>query len=511
MTDTSKAPIVVVGIRSVGLITAIGFAPRRQVRLVDIDEQLIQSLEEGEMPIHEDRLLERFEAIRGSLSFHPNLQDALSDGRPQLVFVAVGTPTRIRPPHRATIANPDGAADFEIDGVGRAADLRAVDEVIDVLMSYRGLAVVMKSTVPPRTGAEILERARANNSDLAYLSCPEFLQEGRAFDSFDRPDRIVVGYRDPSPASEALYELHAEIHPRLSRVRLGDEASRELSAEALLRLARHNSGVPYLEMGLESAELVKYASNFNLAARVSYANNMANLCEEVGADVLTVMCGVGADSRIGSEFLEPGPGFGGSCFDKDLRALSYVAARAGVDTSLAEAVLAINRAQAARIVKKLERRLVDLRGARIAILGLAFKPGTDDLRGSPAFVLATLLRQQGATLRAWDPDSLACGHAIDNYHHRREDGEWMTPNEVADSAIDAMTDADAVVLVTAWPDFISDIDWDDAAAAMAGGLVIDGRNALSPDAVNAAGLEYEGVGRRSRGLGRPLLEGAAEG
>jgi UDPglucose 6-dehydrogenase len=510
MTTTSKAPIVVVGVRSVGLITAVGFAARREVRLVDVDEQLIQNLEAGKMPIHEDRLLERFEAVRERLTFHTKLEDALSDGRPQLVFVAVGTPTKTLSPRDLAVTDRDRSADLEGDGVGMAADLEAAEEVVNVLMGYRGLAVVMKSTVPPGTGAEMLERARESNSDLAYLSCPEFLQEGRAFDSFDKPDRIVAGYQDSSPASEALYELHAEVHPNLKRLRLDDEGSWELSIEALLDSARQESGLPYLEMGLQSAEFVKHASNLYLAARVSYANSIANLCEEVGADVRTVMCGVGADTRIGPKFLEPGAGFGGSCFGKDLRALSYVAAGVGVDTSFAEAVLAVNRAQAARIVMKLERRLDSLQGARVAILGLAFKPGTDDLRGSPAFALATSLRREGATLQAWDPDSLACTRAIDNYHHRREGGEWMTSEEIADSAIGAMVDADAVVLVTAWPDF-GDIDWHDAASVMAGQLVVDGRNALSPDVVGAAGLEYEGTGRRSRGLGRPLLEGAAEG
>jgi UDPglucose 6-dehydrogenase len=472
MPVSKKRPIVIVGASYVGLITGVGFAQAREVRLVDKKADLIADLETGRMPIYEPELEQRFERNRERLRFYTRLEDALEDGEARLVFVAVGTPRRA-----ARTAAPNG-----VDS--DAASLDAVHGVLDVLLGHRGIAAVMKSTVPPGTGRKILRRAEECDSDLTYLSCPEFLQEGGAFENFDHPDRIVVGCDELSWASEELRELHEEIHPGLDR----------------------ESGSPrYLEVKLTNAELVKHASNLHLATRISYANQIGNLCEELGGDVSEVMEGVGADSRIGSQFLRSGMGFGGSCFDKDVRALRAIAKKeADIDLSFVDTVLAVNAGQVERTVGKLKRRLGTLKGSQVAILGLAFKPETDDLRGSPALALASELRRDDAIVRAWDPSSGARARATGKPDP--EGGlEPMATEEIADSASDAMEDADAVVLATEWSEF-AEIDWAEAAEAMRGTLVIDGRNHLVPEDVRAAGLEYEGTGRESRGLLRPLPE-----
>jgi UDPglucose 6-dehydrogenase len=475
MTISPKAPIVVVGAGHVGLVTAIGFAAKREVRLVDKKIELIEGLRRDEPSIFEPDLDQRLRAVRDRMSFYVDIDQAL-DESVQLVFVAVGTPPEEPPPSTAgelpTIGD-DGDGDR-----ARPANLEFVEGAIDSLLGRRGLAAVMKSTVPPGTGDSMLQRARERDSDLIYLSCPEFLQEGRAFQTFDHPDRIVVGAEEDSWATAALLELHAELHPGLL-----DE----------------DGHPPYIQIDIRSAETVKYAANLGLAASISYTNQVGNFCEEIGADVSAVMRGVGADHRIGPEFLDAGPGFGGSCFKKDLLAFSSASESAKSEHSFADTVLAINKTQPKRIVQKLLRRLETLQDARVAILGLAFKADTDDLRESPALALIRQLRKQGATVCAWDPMPNA-----------REQWGARGEGEVADSAVDAMADAEAVVVVTEWPEF-RDIDWPDAAELLCGKLVVDGRNCLDEDAVRAAGLEYEGTGRASRGLHRPLPEGAAEG
>lgn len=475
MTVSAKAPIVIVGAGYVGLVTGVGFARAREVRLVDRNARLIEDLDAGRMPISEPELEERFNDNRDRLSFFTDLESALADQRPQLVFIAVGTPKR-------------AAGGRRQEGEGDAANLSAVHSVVDELLLHDGVAVVMKSTVPPGTGRAILERAEARGRDLPYLSCPEFLQEGAAFATFDSPDRIVVGHSGHSWASDALRELHADVHPWLQG---------------------EHSDERYMEMELIEAECVKHTSNLALAIRITLANEIGNFCEESAADATQVMKGVGADRRIGPSFLKPGVGFGGSCFDKDIRAVRAVArADAGLDLSLVDTVISTNEGQVERVVEKLERRLGALEGTNIAILGLAFKPKTDDLRGGPAFTLATRLRRRGANLRAWDPEPGARERAARN-HREGAEPETMSTAELARSALEAVAEADAVVLATEWEQF-GEIDWCEAAQAMRGTLVIDGRNHLDPEAVRAAGLEYEGTGRESRGLLRPLPEGATE-
>jgi UDPglucose 6-dehydrogenase len=471
MSASVKAPVVVVGAGYVGLVTAVGFAQARDVRLVDREASVIEELEAGKLPFYEPELEPRFEDCRKRLSFHTRLEDALQDGLPQLVFIAVGTPK-----HEADAARSSNGHDDVDDG----ANLTSVYEVVDALLNRSEVAAVMKSTVPPGTGRKMLEHAEMRGSDLTYISCPEFLREGDAFTSFDNPDRVVIGCEEESCwAVDALKELHTDVHQRKPRC---------------------------FEMKLTNAELVKHASNLHLATRISYANQVGNLCEELGADVSEVMTAVGADERIGGRFLNAGVGFGGSCFDKDIRALRSVAKReAKLKLSLVDVVLAINEGQIERTIAKLQRRLGTLSDARIAILGLAFKPETDDLRESPALALAGELRPLGAVLQAWDPQRGAREGAI-----AKGVTEGLARDEVATSALEAMEEVDAVVLMTEWPEFAA-IDWAEAAAAMRGKLVVDGRNHLLADDVRAAGLEYEGTGRESRGLTQPLPEGATDG
>lgn len=502
MIADSKAPIVVVGAGYVGLVTAIGLASHRRVRLVETEAKRLAPLERGEVPFDEPGLQERFDALKsGRLVLFKDIHRALVDNREQLVFVAVGTPPR-DPADERTPNKSDAS-------VGRAPDLRAVNAVVDSLFAYRRVAVVMKSTVPPGTGQKALERARASGSDLEYVSCPEFLREGEAFRCLDKPDRILIGRSGSSWATDELRLLHEELYPEIETEDMDSqsEPAREVP------LAFDGERAPrYLERDLQSVEALKLVSNLCLATRIAIANQIANYCEEVDADVRVVMEGVGADSRIGSAFFDAGLGWGGSCFDKDINALDFVAHEANVDLTIARTVLSINADQPLRAVNKLERRIGDLTGVRVAILGVTFKPGTDDLRGSPAFALAQELRGRRATVRAWDPSSRALERA-EGHWRAATDGsetspegsgagnEWLAPEEIADSALHAMKRADVVVLATAWPELL-ELDWRDAAKVMSGKLVIDGRNSLSHHDVCAAGLEYEGVGRHSAGLYR---------
>lgn len=465
--NSSKSPLVVVGAGYVGLVTAVGLAQARTVRLVDKKPTVLELLGRGEMPISEPGLKDRFDAVRDRIELCPRLEDALSDGKVELVFIAVGTPLQEQDPTDHS------------EQASMRLDLSGVEDVVNTLMGYSGLTAVMKSTVPPGTGRAMVRRIRSHGSDLAYLSCPEFLQEGKAFKGVDRPDRVIVGADDHADA-DGLHELHRELHPDL------------------------DVGAPrYLKMKVAEAELVKQLSNVHLAMRISFANQAGNICEEIGADVHRVIEGVGADRRIGPNFMEVGLGFGGSCFSKDARALQSTARDFGLEMPLVTDVLAANDEQLSRAIAKLKRRMPSLKGVQIALLGLAFKRGTDDVRESPALALAELLRDQGASVRGWDPHTGARRRVIEN-SEREASSDWMADEEVAASALEAMTGADAVVIATAWPQF-EQIDWDRAAGAMAGTLVIDGRNQLSADAVRSAGLEYEGTGRESSGLGQLLV------
>jgi UDPglucose 6-dehydrogenase len=435
-----REPIAVIGTGYVGLVTAAGFAQLgSEVWCVDIDAAKIERLRSGEVPIYEPGLEELLARHSARLHFSTELGDALQHAR--LLFVAVGTP-------------PTHSGD---------ADLSAVHQVVDSMPALDGHALVMKSTVPCGTGANVKrifrERGKAG---FSYVSCPEFLKEGSAVGDFLNPDRVVIG-DDRDWAGDAVVELYRPL--------LGAEHGGEGSG-ALVRT------------DIASAEMVKLASNAFLATKISFINEIANVCEEVGADVVEVAHGMGLDGRIGPKFLQAGLGYGGSCFTKDVSALKLLAGNSGYHFQLLNAVIEVNELQKRRVVSKLQRHLGELAGRRVGLLGLAFKPNTDDMRGASSLVLAARLQAEGAHVRAFDPIAEA------------EARKLMPQLDYAQTGMDALADADAVVLVTEWPEFL-ELDWREVAGAMRGDLLIDGRNALDGEAVRAAGLVYEGIGRGS--------------
>jgi UDPglucose 6-dehydrogenase len=429
MNPSAREPIAVIGTGYVGLVTAAGFAELgNDVYCVDVDAEKIERLRAGEVPIYEPALAELIAAHRERLHFDTQLDDALANAR--LLFVAVGTPST-----------------YSGD-----ADLSAVHAVVDALPVAGERALVMKSTVPCGTGAAIRRTlALQGKSGFSYVSCPEFLKEGSAVEDFRHPDRVVVG-DDGDWAGDAVVELYAPLQ------------------------------APLVRTDVASAEMVKLASNAFLATKISFINEIANVCEETGADVLEVARGMGLDARIGPRFLQPGIGYGGSCFPKDVSALKQLAGNSGYHFQLLNAVIEVNELQKRRVIAKLQKHLGSLVGQSVTLLGLAFKPHTDDMREASSLVLAARLQAEGARVSAYDP--VAEGQAR----------ELLAGIELADSALDAMSGADAVVLVTEWPEFL-DVDWSVAAQAMQGKLVIDGRNALDANGVRAAGLTYEGIGR----------------
>jgi UDPglucose 6-dehydrogenase len=429
-TAGKRDPIGVIGTGYVGLVTAAGFAELgSEVWCVDIDADKVERLKRGEATIYEPGLGELLERNAGRLRFSTDLADALEHAR--LLFVAVGTP-------------PTYAGD---------ADLSAVHAVVDAIPPSAEQALVMKSTVPCGTGAS-LQRVfgEQGKSRLGYVACPEFLKEGSAVKDFLNPDRVVVG-DNGDWAGDAVVELYEPLN------------------------------APLVRTDVASAEMVKLASNAFLATKISFINEIANVCEETGADVVEVARGMGLDDRIGPKFLQAGIGFGGSCFPKDVDALKQLAGNSGYHFQLLTAVIEVNELQKRRVIGKLQKHLGSLVGKRVALFGLAFKPDTDDMREASSLVLAARLNADGATVTAYDPVA------------EEQARKLVGGISFADSPLDAVAGADAVVLVTEWAEFMQ-LEWRLIAEAMSGDLVIDGRNALDPDAVRAAGLVYEGIGRR---------------
>jgi UDPglucose 6-dehydrogenase len=424
-----REPIGVIGTGYVGLVTAAGFAELgSEVWCVDIDAAKVERLRRGEVPIYEPGLEELLAKHSGRLHFSTDLGEALEHAR--LLFVAVGTP-------------PTYSGD---------ADLSAVHAVVDAIPPSEHHALVMKSTVPCGTGASIQRVLGERGKDgLRYVSCPEFLKEGSAVEDFMNPDRVVVG-DNGDWAGDAVVELYAPLN------------------------------APLVRTDIASAEMVKLASNAFLATKISFINEIANVCEETKADVVEVARGMGLDGRIGPKFLQAGIGFGGSCFPKDVDALKQLAGNSGYHFQLLTAVIEVNELQKRRVIAKLQKHLGGLVGKRVALLGLAFKPNTDDMREASSLVLSARLNADGAIVSAYDPVA------------EQEARTLMSGLHFADSAMNALRDVDAVVLVTEWPEFI-ELDWSEVADAMSGTLVIDGRNALDPNAVRGAGLVYEGIGR----------------
>jgi UDPglucose 6-dehydrogenase len=428
-----REPIAVIGTGYVGLVTAAGFAEvGSEVWCVDIDPNKIAQLEQNRIPIFEPGLAESVARNRERLHFTTELAPALEHAR--LLFVAVGTP-------------PTYSGD---------ADLSAVHAVVGSMPKSDRHALVMKSTVPVGTGAAIKRIfAEQGKHGFAYVSCPEFLKEGSALADFLEPDRVVVG-DEGDWAGDAVVELYAPL------------------------------GAPLVRTDIPSAEMIKLAANAFLATKISFINEIANVCEETGADVLEVARGMGLDQRIGHHFLKPGIGYGGSCFPKDVSALKQLAGNSGYHFQLLNAVIEVNELQKRRTIGKLQKHLGSLVGKNVALLGLAFKPNTDDMREASSLVLSARLQADGAGVRAYDPVA------------EDEARKLMVGVEFADSALDALAGADACVIVTEWPEFV-ELDWSEAAERMAGTLVVDGRNCVEPAAVAAAGLDYEGIGRSSDG------------
>jgi UDPglucose 6-dehydrogenase len=424
-----REPVAVIGTGYVGLVTAAGFAELgNEVWCVDIDAQKIARLQRGEIPIYEPGLAESIARSGSRLHFSTDLAPALEHAR--LLFVAVGTP-------------PTYSGD---------ADLSAVHAVVDSMPPSDRHALVMKSTVPVGTGASIRrvldERGRAGYS---YVSCPEFLKEGSALEDFRHPDRVVVG-DGADWAGDAVVDLYAPL------------------------------GAPLVRTDIASAEMIKLAANAFLATKISFINEIANVSELTGADVLEVARGIGLDTRIGPHFLRPGIGFGGSCFPKDVSALKQLAGNSGYHFQLLTAVIEVNELQKRRVIAKLQKHLGSLVGKTVTLLGLAFKANTDDMREASSLVLAGRLQADGARVRAYDPVA------------ESEARKLMRGVEFASSALDAVDGADALVVVTEWPEFAA-LDWREVAAHMPGRVVIDGRNCIDGDAVRAAGFAYEGIGR----------------
>src|SRR6202050_4771539 len=428
--SATREPIGVIGTGYVGLVTAAGFAELgSEVWCVDIDAAKIERLRRGEVPIYEPGLEEMLARNAARLHFSTDLAGALEHAR--LLFVAVGTP-------------PTHSGD---------ADLSAVHAVVDAIPSAKDRALVMKSTVPCGTGASLLRVfGEQGKDDLAYVSCPEFLKEGSAIKDFLAPDRVVVGDTG-GWAGDAVVELYSTLD------------------------------APLVRTDIASAEMVKLASNAFLATKISFINEIANVCEETGADVVEVARGRGLDDRIGGHFLKPGIGFGGSCFPKDVDALKQLAGNSGYHFQLLTAVIEVNELQKRRVIGKLHKHLGSLVGRTVTLLGLAFKPNTDDMREASSLVLGARLNADGATVTACDPVAEEQSRGL------------IGGIELSDSPMDALRGADAVVLVTEWPQCVA-LDWQAVAQAMRGTLVIDGRNALDAQAVRGAGLTYEGIGRR---------------
>ncbi|MDF1596261.1 MAG: UDP-glucose/GDP-mannose dehydrogenase family protein [Acidimicrobiia bacterium] len=421
--------VAVVGAGYVGLVQAVGLVGLgHEVRLGESNPDRFGMLAAGTSPISEPGLepLLRKALDEGRLSVHRTGAEAAQGA--VIVYLAVPTP-------EAT----DGSADLSYVW-------RALDEIAPELES--GAVVVMKSTVPVGTTKKAQALLQRRHIDAVVASNPEFLREGTAVSDFKNPDRIVIGANSDS-ALEILKEVY-----------------RGLDA-------------PIVETDPASAEMIKYGSNAYLATRVAFANSIANICEAVGADVQDVLHGMGHDARIGFHFMQPGPGFGGSCLPKDTRALAHIASSAGYEFTLLEEVIEANRQQRQKLFDKVRVAVGgDLNGKQIAIWGLAFKAGTDDLRESPAVDMANLLVAAGAHVTAHDP-----GVAPD-----------LPGIEIAISPLEAVNGADALLIATEWPEF-ADLDLSLVREAMAGDAVIDGRNLLEPSTVRRSGLRYWGVGR----------------
>ncbi len=445
--------IAVIGAGYVGLVSAACFAEiGHEVITVDNDPRKIERLQAGESPIYEDLLPELLKRHSGrNLSFSTNIQQAAQFA--DVIFICVGTP----PSH-------SGEADLSyVEGVAR--------ELAPALDRHK--VIVEKSTVPVGTCEAVLRTLFLNGASAEHFSVasnPEFLREGTAVVDFLYPDRILLGVAD-----EASQKLLTEVYKPIVDGSYYAQSSR----------VRGPLGHPtkLIVSSVRSAELIKHASNAFLALKISYINAVATVCERVGADVRQVAEGMGTDSRIGPRFLNPGIGYGGSCFPKDVLAFRSVARSVGLDFNLLTEVMTINEDQKARFLAKVRSALWTLRGKRLAILGLAFKGGTDDVRDSPAIDLVLKLKAEGAELQAYDPAAMERARVL------------LPPNtcSFAEDAYAACDGADALVLLTEWPEF-AHLDFPRIKQLLRLPIVLDGKNLLDAHAIRATGLHYFSVG-----------------
>lgn len=422
-------PVAVIGGGYVGLVQAGGMARLgHRVRVGERDRHRLRTLRSGEAPFYEPGLAELLaESVSsGNLSFHESNEEAVAGA--EAVLLTLPTPSA-----------PDGSVDTSLV-------MEAVEELVDALSP--GAILVIKSTVPVGTAQRVSGLPGIADRGIRVVSNPEFLREGTAVVDFFEPDRIVIGATDP----QAAQVLAADIY-------------RGLDTQMILT-------------DPESAELIKYAANSYLAVRLSFANSIANLCEEVGADATEVLAGMGRDHRIGSHYLQPGPGYGGSCLPKDTRGLVAAASAHGYDFSLLRAAMEVNDLQRERMVGKVVSASGRKDGnLRVCVWGLAFKAGTDDVRESPALDMVGLLRERGAVVSAYDPQVRAAPAGV----------------EMAADAVSAARGADVLLVATEWAEF-RDVDLVSVRRTMRGSVVVDARNLLDRQIVESAGLSYRGVG-----------------
>lgn len=431
--------IAVAGTGYVGLSTGTCFADMgNNVTCIDINEEKIAMLKRGESPIYEPGLSEMIvrNMKAGRLHFTTSYEEALKDA--EFIFICVGTPSGV-----------DGEADLQYVRMAAESVARAMTHPI---------IVINKSTVPVGTGdwvADIIRRSQPEPIDFAVVSCPEFTREGSAIYDFMNPDRVVIGSRDPE-AAERVAQLHLPLRTRI------------------------------IMTDLRTAEMIKYASNAFLATKISFINEIAVICEKLGADVREVAEGMGFDRRIGPQFLNAGLGYGGSCFPKDVKALEHMALVHGSHPSLLRAVIDINRDMRRWAVFNLRELLGGkLDGKRIGLMGLAFKPNTDDIREAPALEIAHMLRNEGALVSGYDPVAMSNVARVDKQIRLAED------------AYDLATGADALLVCTEWNEF-KQLDLLRLRDLMAQPILVDGRNIYEPDILVSLGFKYRGVGRVPR-------------
>jgi UDPglucose 6-dehydrogenase len=426
--------ITVIGVGYVGLVTGTCFADLgNRLCCLDINEERIEKLKQGIMPIYEPGLAEMVarNVKAGRLSFTTSYEEALKDA--EFAFIAVGTPEGV-----------DGEADLRY--VRMAAE--SVAEVMD-----HPLILVNKSTVPVGTGdwvADIVREKQPHPVPFSVVSCPEFLREGSAISDFLNPYRVVLGSLNRE-AADKVAQLHLPLR------------------------------APIVVTDLRTAEMIKYASNAFLATKISFINEIANICEALGADVKEVAAGMGYDQRIGRFFLDAGIGYGGSCFPKDVKALAYMANIHGQHPQLLQAVMEINKYQRRKVIFKLRELLGDLKGAVVGLLGLSFKPNTDDMREAPSIDIARWLQAEGALVKAYDPVSM--GGA----------GRMLSNVQLAEDPYELAEGCDALVVVTEWNEF-KQLQLERIKELMKQPVIIDGRNIYDPDQLQALGFRYRGIG-----------------